>query len=104
MINVFFFTGSYRHRKVAVNRNKLFGDDVTFATLANAEATGFLYCFRECWRDLVQRVEHGGAVGRMMDCESYFEQYPVPDVHDIPLEYRFGHVRHTLPFIVPRVF
>ena len=44
LVNPFFFIGGYKERlfQGAVNCNMVFQDDVTFTTLANSEASGFL--------------------------------------------------------------
>ena len=57
LINPFFFTGTYYHRVEAVHPCSLAEDDVTFSTLANEEAAGFLYCFIKRWRTMVWKLE-----------------------------------------------
>lgn len=54
LVNPFFFDGKAKYREVAVDRGKIFADDVTMTTLTNTVAGWFLLCFRRDWGQLVK--------------------------------------------------
>ena len=72
-----------------MHSSKLAEDDVTHCSMANAQAQGFMFCFRESWRSMVRGLE--GAAQKdttHLSHAEFFAQIPVPDVHDIPFAYQ----------------